>query len=241
MTARAPFDLKKFLRSRFSREGAVGLYLTVGFLVCAALVVLFASLADEVFEPGGSLKIDRQITEAARGYQTPGRIRLARFVTTVGNFAVVYPATLVISGVLWFRHRHVAGLLFAGAVVFGGLLEVTLKIMFHRSRPALWPALVTERTPSFPSGHATLATVFWGGLVAVVFHLTRSRRARAIALAVAVPMALAIAASRVYLGAHWVTDVLAGILVGLFWVIVAWTGTEYLARRRAARVTSAGG
>jgi len=52
-----------------------------------------------------------------------------------------------------------------------------------------------------------------------------------------VPMALGVAATRVYLGAHWATDVLAGVMVGLFWVVVAWTGTEYLTRRKSARAT----
>jgi membrane-associated phospholipid phosphatase len=229
------FNLRAFLRSRFTREGAVGLYLTVAFLICAALVALFASLADEVFEPGGTLRLDREITYAVRGFQTPTRVRFAIFVTNLGSPLVIFPATAIIAGVLWGRHRHVSGLLFAGAVVLGGLLESVLKIVFHRGRPDLWPALVTERTPSFPSGHATLATVFWGGLVAVVFHQTRSRRRRLIAIAVAVPMLLAIAVSRVYLGAHWASDIFAGILVGLFWVVVCWTGTEYIARRRAAR------
>jgi undecaprenyl-diphosphatase len=227
--------LLKFLRARFTREGAVGLYLTLGFVACAILVVLFAPLADEVFETPSTDPVDEAITRAIRLYQSPHRTLAARTFTHFGDSVFIFPTAAVIASVLWFRHRHVSGLLFAAAVLFGGLLEVLLKISFHRVRPALWPALVEETSPSFPSGHATLATAFWGGLVAVTFHMTRKRVSRAAALCFAVPMVLGVAATRVYLGAHWATDVLAGILVGLFWVVIAWTGTEYLARRKAGR------
>ncbi len=228
-------SLRTFLRARFSREGAVGLYLTLGFLACAVLVVLFASLADEVFESPGVDPVDRAITRTVRIYQNPHRTLAARTLTHFGGPGFIFPAAAVIATFLWLRHRHVSGLLFLLAVVFGALLEILLKISFHRIRPALWPALVVETSGSFPSGHATLATAFWGGLVAVVFHLTRRPLPRAAALCLAVPMVLAVAATRIYLGAHWATDVLAGMLVGLFWVVIASTGTEYLARRKGNR------
>ena len=227
--------LRQFLRDRFSREGAVGLYLTVGFVACAILVVLFASLADEVIDKGGRDAVDDAITQAVRTYQNPHRNSAALYFTHFGGPTFIFPTALAVAAILWFRHRHVSGLLFAGAVVFGGLLETLLKMAFHRMRPALWPALVSETSPSFPSGHATLATAFWGGLVALVFHMTRRLVPRILAVCVAAPMALGVGATRVYLGAHWATDVLAGMMVGLFWIIVAWTGTEYLARRKAAR------
>lgn len=228
------FDLRAFLRSRFSREGAVGLYLTVGLLVCVLLACLFASLADEVFEPGGLTALDREVMNLVHGYQTSERTALARAVTALGDFHLLIPATIGSAIVLWIRGRHVAAILFAGAVLEGWLLDFVLKILFHRSRPDLWPALVTQGTPSFPSGHATMATLFWGGFVAVIFHIDRRRRVRMVALLTAISLILAVSATRVYLGAHWVTDVVAGMFLGLFWVTVCATGTEYLARRRTA-------
>ncbi len=227
--------VRQFVRARFSREGAVGLYLTLGFFACAILVLLFASLADEVFESPTVDPVDQAITRTVRVYQNPHRTLAARTFTQFGGPGFIFPAAAVIASFLWFRHRHVSGILFAAAVLFGALLEVALKISFHRIRPALWPALVVETSGSFPSGHATLATAFWGGLVAVVFHMTRRPLPRAAVLCLAIPMVLAVAATRIYLGAHWATDVLAGILVGLFWVVIASTGTEYLARRKAGR------
>jgi membrane-associated phospholipid phosphatase len=80
-----------------------------------------------------------------------------------------------------------------------------------------------------------MATVFYGGASAVVFHLSRRVGYRLASFLAAAAIITAVAISRVYLGAHWLTDVLGGILVGVFWVSVCATGTEYFARRRALR------
>ena len=85
------------------------------------------------------------------------------------------------------------------------------------------------------SGHATMSTLFFGACAAVVFHSTRRRGPRTGAVAAAAVIVLAVCFSRIYLGAHWLTDVCAGMLVGLFWVVVCTTGTEYLARGRRLR------
>ncbi|HTD53460.1 MAG TPA: phosphatase PAP2 family protein, partial [Thermoanaerobaculia bacterium] len=79
--------------------------------------------------------------------------------------------------------------------------------------------------------HATMSTVFFGGIVALVFHLTNNRWARAGAVIAGVVIILAVGFTRIYLGAHWLTDVLAGYLVGLLWVVLCATGTEFFARR----------
>jgi undecaprenyl-diphosphatase len=223
-----------FLRRRFSREEAVGLYLTLGFLASALLIGLFGSLAGEVFEKPG-LPIDPRVTRAVRGWQTERRTDLAETLTILGDYGFLIPATLAGAGTLALRRHRISALLFAGSVFGGFALNSVLKIAFRRARPDLWPALVTERTYSFPSGHATLSTVFFGGIVALVFHLSKSHSARAASAAGAAVIVAVVAFTRIYLGAHWLTDVLAGILLGLVWVIVCATGTELLTRRRASR------
>jgi len=231
----SPSRLRAFLRQRFSREGTVGLYLTIGFCVCALLIVLFGSLADEVFEVHGGSTLDRRVTEAVRALQTPSRDALALAVTQLGSWRFLMPATLAVAGTLAWKKHPVSALLFAGCVVGGWLLEVLLKISYHRTRPDLWPSLVSEKSASFPSGHATMSTLFFGACVALVYHLSRSRRLRAAATVAGVLVVLAVGFTRIYLGAHWLTDVIAGFLVGLFWVVVSATGTEFFARRGRAR------
>jgi membrane-associated phospholipid phosphatase len=229
----SPSRLRTFLRRRFSREETLGLYLTIGFLASALLVALFGILADEVFEVHGENPIDRTITLAVRALHAPGRDALALTITDLGDVRFLMPAALATVAVLCVKGRRVSALLFAGSVLGGWLLETVLKISFHRTRPDLWPALVTEKTASFPSGHATMTTVFFGGIVALVFHLTKNRRARAGALFAGAVIVLAVGFTRIYLGAHWLTDVLAGYLVGLLWVVLCATGTEFFARRSA--------
>ena len=231
----SPSKWRAFLRARFTREGAVGLYLTVGFVACLALVVLFAALADSIVDLHGQTPLDQQVTAAIEEFHSPARDRAARAVTFFGGHSFLFPATVVVAAALALRGRRVSAVLFAGVVVGGLLLEVALKIVYHRARPALWAALVAEKTYSFPSGHATMATLFYGGVAAVMLHLSRSPVVRGTALALATLVILWVAYSRVYLGAHWTTDVVAGILIGLFWVVVCATGTEYLARRKPVK------
>lgn len=228
----SPSRLRGFLRRRFSREETLGLYLTVGFLASALAVVLFGVLADEVFEITGPGPLDRRVTLAVRDLHSTSGDALARAVTSLGDARFLVPACLLTVVVLYARKHPISGLLFAGSVVGGWLLETLLKIVFHRARPDLWPALVAEKTPSFPSGHATMTTVFFGGVAAIVLHMSRERLYRTAAVAGAAVIVVSVCFTRVYLGVHWTTDVAGGVLVGLFWVVVCATGTEYFARRR---------
>ncbi|MBC8646466.1 MAG: phosphatase PAP2 family protein [Thermoanaerobaculia bacterium] len=226
--------IRSFLRARLTREGTVGLYLTVGFVVCAAAVVLFGTLARFVFHAEGS-DLDRLVTVAIRKFHAPGQDRVLRAITALGDVWVLAPAMALVTWLLVRKAHRVSAVLFAGSVVGGFLLNVLLKWTFERARPDLWPPLVTEHTFAFPSGHAAMSTVFYGGAAAVVFHLSRRPNVRLASFLAAAAIITAVAISRVYLGAHWLTDVLAGILVGVFWIAVCATGTEYFARRRALR------
>ena len=231
----SPSKWRAFLRARFSREGAVGLYLTVGFFACAVVVVIFALLADAVFDVHGKTALDRDVTLAIESFHAPARDRVARAVSFLGDHRFLLPATLAVTAALAAAGRRVGALLFFAVVIGGWLLETLLKIVYHRARPDLWPALATEKTFSFPSGHATMSTLFYGAVATLALHLSRHRVLRGAVLAASTLIVLSVCYTRIYLGAHWVTDVAAGILVGLFWVCVAATGTEYLARRRLSR------
>ena len=233
----SPSKWRAFLRARFSREEAVGLYLTIGFFACAAAVVIFALLADSVFDVHGKTALDREVTLAIESFHAPARDRAARAVSFLGDHRFLLPAALVVTATLVVTGRRVSALLFFAVVIGGWLLETLLKIIYHRARPDLWPALATEKTFSFPSGHATMSTLFYGAVAALVLHLSRNRVLRGATLALTTLIVLSVCYTRIYLGAHWATDVAAGILIGLFWVSVCATGTEYLARRRLPRKT----
>jgi undecaprenyl-diphosphatase len=225
--------LRRAVARRLSREKATGLSLTLGFLACAALVAFFGILARHV-AVSGTGELDRNVTLWARELSLPGGAAAAQVITFFGDALFVYPATLAVAATLAGRGRRVSAILFAGSVVGGGLLEVLLKLVYARPRPDIVEPMVAVASYSFPSGHATLATVFFGGLAAVVFHVTPRRRTRGAAVFAAALAAGSVALSRIYLGVHWLTDVAAGILVGLFWVVVCATLTEIFAKRTPA-------
>jgi len=214
-----------------TRVQAIGLSLLAGLFVCAVLVVLFGMLARDVFLTARAGPLDREVTLFVRGLQTAGRDHFAILVTFFGSHLFILPAALVVAAILRWKGHPVSALLFVGSVAGGFVLNALLKITFHRARPDLWPALVSEHTYSFPSGHAAMSTVFYGGLVAVVFHLSDRAAPRLGAIAFALLAIGMIAWSRVFIGAHWMTDVTAGFLVGLFWVVVSAVATEVVYRR----------
>ena len=225
----------KPLRHLWTRVERVGLSLLVALFACAVIVVAFGLLAREVFSTARTGPLDREITISIRAIHAPPLDRAARVLTFFGGHLFLLPATLLVALGLRSRGHWISALLFSGSVVGGFALNSLLKVTFHRARPDLWQALVAEHTYSFPSGHAAMSTVFFGGLAAVALHLSKRPVVRVTALVLAAVAAVTISATRVYLGAHWTTDVVAGMMVGLFWVIVAAVATERVARRRAAR------
>ena len=214
-----------------NRLQAVGISLLAGLFFSAAIVVVFGLLAREVFLTARAGPVDREVTLFVRGLQTPFRDNLAILVSFFGSHLFLIPATILVALLLRAKAHPVSALLFFSSVAGGFVLNALLKITFHRARPDLWPALVAEHTYSFPSGHSTMSTVFYGGLAAVVFHLTERVGPRIAAVAGALLAILSIMASRVYLGVHWTTDVVAGFTVGIFWVAVSAIATEIVYRR----------
>jgi membrane-associated phospholipid phosphatase len=185
-------------------------------LFCLAVVGL---LAAQVLSHGPMLELDRQASLYFAQHREPALTQAMRLVTDLHQTAMLLAATALIA--LWRGLRRdwtsVRALL---VVPTGMLLNVGLKNSFQRPRPAWEDPLIQLSTYSFPSGHAVGSTVFYGMLCALVFAHTRSRLWRTVAATVAVAMVLLVCFSRIYLGAHYPTDVIAGIAVGTVWVLL---------------------
>jgi undecaprenyl-diphosphatase len=121
------------------------------------------------------------------------------------------------------------------AVGGGSLLNILLKHFFHRQRPVLENPLVTLSSFGFPSGHTMGATLFYGVLALFVAQSVRAWQLRVVAWSLAALAILLIGLSRIYLGAHYLTDVLGAFAVGLAWLAFSWTGVETLRKWRAGR------
>jgi undecaprenyl-diphosphatase len=209
----------------------------IALFLTAVLVLGFGSLASEVSE-GETTGFDRAIMLAFRvkGDPTtplgPAWVQeMARDLTSLGSYALLTLILLIVLGYLLMLRKRGAALFLFAAVVGGAVLSTLLKDVFNRPRPDLVPHAVQVFTASFPSGHAMLSAVTYLTLGALLVRTTPERALRTYALSVAVFLTLVVGVSRVYLGVHWPTDVLAGWCVGAAWALLCWGVALFLQRR----------
>ena len=231
--ARRRFDRPlRFLQARLSPEGYLGLHLTIGLLVIIAAGWWFADIAEDMSRSAATRGLDYNITFWFAAHATPTLTRISRAITFFGSVLFLSSVSLLVGAVLVIRGSFYRLIALASAVGGGALLNLALKHLFHRQRPVLENPLVTLSSYGFPSGHTMGATIFYGVLALIVAHSIRSWPRRVLigggaALAIAL-----VGASRIYLGAHYFTDVIGAIAVGLAWLAFCWTGVETLRRWR---------
>ncbi|MDB5468694.1 MAG: phosphoesterase [Caulobacter sp.] len=206
-------------------------------LVAVVGLFIFLNVAEEVAE-GETLALDRSILMMLRMTDDPTvtvgplwlRTALMDF-TSLGSVAVLTLVVLLIVGLFAsLRRWRDAGLLLVASV--GGVtISQILKVVFARARPDESLRLVEAVNASFPSGHAMLSAVVYLTLGALVSRFAKSRRIKAFALAAGVLLTLLVGFSRVFLGVHWPTDVLAGWCVGAAWAMVCWLAAWAVERR----------
>ena len=211
-------------------------------LIAAGAVWAFVAIADEVME-GGTRAFDTRMLLALRDGADPvspygpGWLQeLVRDVTAFGSVGILTLIVLAASGVLWIQGNRRSLVLVLTAVGSGMILSSLLKSGFDRPRPDLVPHGSIVYTASFPSGHAMLSAVTYLTLAALVARVQPRRPMKIYILTLASLLTAAVGISRVYLGVHWPTDVLAGWFAGaawalLWWVIATWLETEGVVER----------
>jgi undecaprenyl-diphosphatase len=151
--------------------------------------------------------------------------------TSLGGTAVLTLMTIGVIGYLLIERKYAVALFVLVAIGGGSLVSTLLKLGFDRPRPDLVAHAVDVRTASFPSGHALMSAVTYLTLGALLARLQPRRRLKLYILGVALTLTLLIGVSRVYLGVHWPTDVLAGWCVGSAWALACWLVAYWLQRR----------
>ena len=210
--------LRKEISYRISRW--LGLTLTVelvaGLLLSLGLILLFAKIVEDVVE-GESRRFDETAllwihTNSPTWLDEPMRI-----ITTLGYYWIILPLLAILAYAFYRRGRKVSAALLVISTVGGLVLTTTLKTVFQRSRPELFDSGYTASFYSFPSVHATLAVGFYGTLALLLaWRLTGLRRWAVAVLGIV--LVLLIGFSRLYLGVHYPTDVLAGFLSAPLWI-----------------------
>ena len=205
----------------------------------AIAILAFIRLADAVDE-GKTLRFDRWAVRAMRQSDAlsvpigPSWLGLvARDVTALGGAAVLTLITIAVLGFLWLRRMYGAMWLVVGATLGGLIVSTVLKQWFERPRPAIVPHLEPTYTSSFPSGHSLLSATVFLTLGALLGRFVQAFRLKAYFLIVALTLTFLVGISRVYLGVHWPTDVLAGWCAGLAWATVCWLVARSLQHRGA--------
>jgi undecaprenyl-diphosphatase len=230
--SRLPPLLDRWL-PRALREAAI----LASIALAAASLVLFAQLTDEVIE-GETHAFDEAVLLALRHADDPsdpiGPVwfeDVMRDFTALGSLGVLGFLTAAVTGFLILQGKRHAALLVVVAIGGGILVSTLTKLGFDRPRPDLVPHGATVYTTSFPSGHSMMAAVTYLTLGALLARVQPHRRLKLYLLGLAVVLTVLVGFSRVYLGVHWPTDVLAGWTLGAAWALLCWAVALWLQLR----------
>lgn len=197
-------------------------------VLCAGGLV-FTHLVSETFFEGESRGFDLRILQMLRAPGDPSRPigppwlqEAVTDVSSLGSTTVLILIALFVSGYLLIRRHWTAALYFAGSLGGGMALVQLLKALFPRDRPPEAYHVLLVINSSFPSGHAMLSAVAYLTLAALLARSLPLKRLKVYVLATGVLLSLLVGLSRIYLGVHWTTDVLAGWSMGASWATLCW-------------------
>ncbi|WP_229204925.1 phosphatase PAP2 family protein [Duganella sp. Leaf61] len=227
--------------ARLTPGGQFGLHLTLGVLTMIVSVAVFGNIADEVTDQDAITVLDVHIANWFNTHHVEPYTSFLLFISFVHKVGGMILLVAAFGYYLW-RRRQRYWLLALGVTVLPGMiLNVVLKQVFQRSRPLFEEPLVTLSTYSFPSGHTAAATLFYGVLACYIMIACKGWSVRLATAAFCVMMIFLVAFSRVYLGAHYLSDVLAAMASSAAWLAVCITAISTLRRRSEARSLAANG
>jgi undecaprenyl-diphosphatase len=215
------------------------LVLLLGVLVVVAGAWGFIALADAVVE-GRTQSFDERVLRSLRRPDNPALpigpdwvAEAARDLTALGGVAVLLLVTLAVAGFLFLDRKFATMCFVLTGVVSGLIFSSLLKASFARPRPDVVPYLSQVYTSSFPSGHSMMSAIVYLTLGAVLARMVARRRLKFYFLIVALLLTCLVGVSRVYMGVHYPTDVLAGWTAGLVWATLCWLVARKLQRHGA--------
>ncbi|GAC1470956.1 MAG: phosphatase PAP2 family protein [Isosphaeraceae bacterium] len=231
--------MERWLSRAIEWVGGHGGVVLAGLLIPVTGVLAFILLADKVME-GRTQRMDEKIVRALRRPDNPALPlgpawipEVARDITALGSVTLIVLNTGAVAGYLVLGRKYAATLFLLGAIGSGFALSAFLKSLFQRPRPALVPHLMQASYSSFPSGHSMMSAVVYLTLGALLARLVAGERQKFYALTVAVALTGLVGVSRVYMGVHYPTDVLAGWCAGLVWASLCWLAGRRLQRQGA--------
>jgi len=224
--------IRKFLY-RLPLVEHLGIQLLIGLLVSFALIGVFAAIAEDVVEQEELVQIDVAFADALHSLATPTSTEMYRILSFIGMEGL-WITGVVVALYLLLRKQRLHFAIWLLALVGGTLLNNALKLVFARSRPVFIDPFVVEHNFSFPSGHAMMSLIGFGLFAYFVFQAQHSHLARIFVVFTAVMLVMLIGISRMALGVHYFSDVMAGFAAGGVWLAACITAMNTIKRRKQA-------
>lgn len=213
--------------------------------IIALGLYVFVEIADEVAEAeirdldSWLLLFFRDPSDVSVAIGPPWLAESVAEITALGGYTLIVIIIASVVGFLLVAGHNGPALYVVLSVSLGTVVSTLLKTLYERPRPDIVEHLVTTHTASFPSGHATMSAVVYLTLASIIMRMVDSVRLRVYVLLVAIVLTVMIGLSRIYLGVHWPSDVIAGWALGAAWASLAWLVVTILRKwRRARRATS---
>jgi len=220
----------EFLMNRLSPQGYLGLHLTTGLLLLIAMSWLFGGISEDVVHGDPLTLIDKNVAGWLHERTTPGVSTLMQLITNLGSAYWVTGVAVLTGIALWWK-RYWYRLLALVLVIPGGMIMAfLLKIVFHRNRPSFNDSIMIFQGYSFPSGHTMAAVLLYGVLAVFAIIALKSWSWRVGTVISAIVIVLLVGFSRMYLGSHYLSDVLGATAAGLTWLVLCLTAVDTLRR-----------
>lgn len=207
----------QIFRDKLGPLGEFGKYLVIGIISAALTILLFAKLAEDLIYDELNV-FDSTVTNLIDRFASPALTRIMKVITDIGSAPVLIIVALLAFYILYRKHRHYWDSAMVALSLGGGfLLNEILKFAFHRARPNI-ARLVEAGGYSFPSGHAMISATFYG-FIAYLFWINMKRfKLRYVIVVSTLILIVLIGISRIYLGVHYPSDVVAAYAAGGFWL-----------------------
>lgn len=214
--------------------GALAAFLTAGLALAIAAAAVFGLLAG-IVHGGATQTVDERVLQWFAAHRSPLLDEVMFDITTLGDGVVLIMIAAIASVFLWITKHHWSVYILIVGMIGGKILNTVLKTAFDRTRPSVVEWFYEVTSPSFPSGHAMGAFIGYGTVAYLVGRLSPTRRLRHVTWFFASVTIVLIGVSRMYLGVHYPSDVIAGFLAGLAWlafVASTVTAVRFFAPRR---------
>lgn len=193
------------------------LYLIIGLAISSAALAGFVGLG-RIVAAGTTRAFDDWVLEWVASLRSPDRTQTMLELSALGTNVVLVPVLAAASLFLWLARSRLSITLLWVAVAGGHVLNLILKVLYHRPRPTIVPEAQAVASASFPSGHAMSSLVAYGMVAVLIGRRVPGCAFRLFLGGIALALSLLVGASRIYLGVHYPSDVLAGYAIGAAWV-----------------------